>query len=128
MNGTNHKTMSTIDVLFLLGEIEHLRRHNLLAAIVAPDDEAFKYLVLASECQKTRRAVQKHYFPEVEVRDWCIIKSAARLLQLTEELGNGDLDEIKSLKHLVDESILNITGEDISQCESCAKDSSVIES
>lgn len=99
-----------------------------MAAINAPEEEVFRYLVLASECQKTRRNVQKHYFPNLETKDWCIVKSAARLLQLTEELANGDVSEIKSLKYLVDETISITLGEDISLCESCQNDIDMVKS
>ena len=66
--------------------------------------------------------MQKHYFPEVKERDWCIVKSAARLLQIAEETANSDLEEFKSIKAILDSAIYISTGEDISLCEACKKD------
>ena len=126
MNGDKYKTMSTIDILFLIAELEHMRRHAILAA-ASDEEDNFQYLVLASQCQKTRRDIQKKYFSNVKTKDWCIVKSSARLLQLTEELANGDLEEISSLKRIVDEAINISTGEDISMCESCKKDKEEVE-
>ena len=114
--------MSTVDILSLLGEVEHLRRHCLLAVVNAPAEQTLRYLVLASQCQRTRRKLQNKYFNKVNERDWCIIKSAARLLQMTEETANADLDELKELKALVDSAISIATGEDISFCEACRQD------
>lgn len=124
-NGTMedlHKKMSTIDVLSELGELEHLRRHCLLAMVVAPDEERLPLLVLASQCQKARRELQKKYFPDTEERNWCILKSSARLLQLWEELANGDADELTEIKDIINSAVQIATGEDISNCEACAKD------
>ena len=124
----DHKLMSTVDILSLIGELEHLRRHCLLAVINAPEEHTLRYLVLASQCQRTRRKLQKKYFGKVEERDWCIVKSASRLLQMTEETANDDLDELRELKELVDSAILIATGEDISFCEACRQDADMVES
>lgn len=124
---TNHKLMSIADTIELLGALEHLRSHLILASVNSPDDESLSYLILASECQKARREIQKKYFPNVEERNWCIVKCASRLLQLTEETAAGDLDEIKKLKHIVDDAIEISTGEDISFCRACHDDAEIVE-
>ena len=121
MNNETHKLFSTVDILSEIAELEHLRRHLLLAATVM-EDEAFSYIVLAAECQTARRKIQKKYFGSVATKDWCIVKSAARLLQLMEETANGDLEETKTIKSIVDNAIALATGEDISNCEACHKD------
>lgn len=118
----DHKKYSTVDVLFLLAELEHMRRHCVLAAVVADEEEAFQHLILAKSCQEQRRELQSKYFPKVKEHNWCIIKSAARLLQLTEEITNGDIKELKDLKNIVNEAISLTTGEDISFCEACRAD------
>lgn len=122
MKEYNHKLASTIDILSLTGEIEHMRRHLILGVPNVPEDEKFARLVLASRCQKTRRKLQQKYFSEVKTPDWCIVKSAARLLQMGEELANGDAEEIEEIRTIVNEATSIATGEDISFCENCQSD------
>lgn len=118
----NHSNLSVVDALSLLGELEHTRRHALLAAINAPEEEALSLLVLAKQCQETRRNVQREYFPDLDERHWCLVKCASRMLQLTEELAEGDLEQLKTLKLIIDQTIHITTGEDISGCEACRQD------
>lgn len=120
--GFNYNLANITDCLFLIAELEHMRRHAILAAINAPDEEAFQLQVLAKQCQDARRNFMKKHF-KVENRHWCMVKSASRLLQISEEISDGDLDETKELKGIVDSAIGIATGEDISDCESCRKDS-----
>ena len=118
----NHKTMSVVDILRLLAELEHMRFHCLISATSAKDEDTIGLLVLANQCQNTRREIQKHYFPDVTETYWCMVKSAARMLQIMEETADGDLNEIKCVKQIIDSAIALSTGEDISNCESCRKD------
>lgn len=121
MNDETHKTMATADILRLIGELEHCRSHAITAVPNAPEDQVLSLLVLASKCQKARRKLQKKYFP-VDEWGWCIVKSASRLMQLTEEIANGDLNEIRELKEITDLAIQITTGEDISGCSNCKQD------
>lgn len=118
----DHKTFATIDILRLLGELEHTRFHALFASAVAKDEDAVKYLVLAKDCQDKRRDIQKKYFPNVEEKDWCLVKCASRLLQIMEETASDDMDEIRSVRSIIDSAILITTGEDISGCSNCKFD------
>lgn len=120
-----HKKLSVVDILSELGELEHLRRHCLLASVVAPEDEIISLLVIAKQCQEARRKLQKKYFPDVKEYYWCIIKSSARLLQLWEELAGGDKEELAEIKNIINSAVELSTGEDISMCESCKKDSDI---
>ena len=117
-----HKKMSVVDILSELGELEHLRRHCLFASVVAEDDDVVPLLVIAKQCQDTRRKLQKKYFPDIKESYWCILKSSSRLLQLWEELAGGDKDELAEIKNIINSAVELVTGEDISNCESCAKD------
>lgn len=121
MDDETHKTMTSVDALYALAELEHCRRHCIIAVATAPEDQILSLLILASKCQKARRELQKKYFP-VDEWGWCIVKSAARLMQLTEEIANGDADEIKELKEITDLAIEITTGEDISGCSACRAD------
>lgn len=118
----DHKKASIIDNLSVIGELEHLRRHLLLAAISSDGQDIIPCMVLANKCQKARRDVMKKRFNDVNDRHWCIVKSSARLLQLMEETSGNNLDDLKDLKFIVDEAIQIATGEDISDCEACKKD------
>lgn len=66
--------------------------------------------------------MQKQYFPDLEDKDWCMVKVAGHLMQLLEEMADGDIEEVKELKSLIDTTISIATGEDISGCSSCAID------
>lgn len=122
MNEVTHKNMSTADLVRMLGEIEHLRRHCIISLATAPEDKLIGLLVIANRCLDARRHLQHKYFPQLEPWSWCIAKSAATLWQMVEELTVNSPDDFKTVKGLVDESILLTTGEDISGCESCASE------
>lgn len=116
-----HKNMALADKLRLIGELQHMRSHCILAAASEPE-LSVPYLVLAKRCQSARRDFQKKYFPNTKEKDWCIIKSAGQLLQLLEETADGDAEEMSELKSLVDNAIMITTGEDISGCSACRDD------
>lgn len=120
MTEIDHKTFSTIDTLRLLGELEHTRFHALSSATNTENE--VPYLVLSKDCQDARRDIQKHYFPNIKEKDWCLIKCAARLLQIMEETASSDIDEVKRIRAIIDSTILVATREDISGCENCRKD------
>lgn len=124
-NNFDFSTASVTDDLRVIGELEHLRFHAILAAQHAPETEVIGLLVLAKHCQDARRKFMKKHFGGVENRHWCMIKSSARLLQITEEIMEGNTDELKELKGVVDEAIELTTGVDISNCESCKQDKDV---
>lgn len=124
---TNHKRLSTVDALRLLGELEHCRFHLIQSAINGEEDESFNRVVLASQCQTARRKLQKKYFADVPEKDWCVVKSAATMLQILTELGNGDVESMKEVQNIIDSAIEIATGEDISGCESCRQDKSSVE-
>jgi len=125
MEEIDHKTMQTADILRLLGELEHLRGHALQATTMADEDKILELLVLANECQVARRKLQKRYFPNVPETYWCMVKSASRLMQLSEETGNREVDELKDVKNIIDSAIRISTGEDISGCSACRTDKGV---
>lgn len=118
----DHKTFATVDILRLLGELEHTRFHALSASAVVKDEDAVKYLVLAKDCQDKRRDIQKKYFPNVEEKDWCLVKCASRLLQIIEETTSDDIEELKEIQSIIDSTMLIATGEDISGCSNCKFD------
>lgn len=121
MTEFDHKNASTVDSLRLLGEIEHTRFHLLMAAANCPEEEIVPTLTLAKRCMDIRRELMKKKF-DVKERHWCLVKCSARMLQIVEEIGGSDIDELKDVKHLIDETILLATGDDISGCESCKTD------
>ena len=79
-------------------------------------------MVLAKQCQAIRRELMNRHFGQVEDKYWCVVKSAATLLQIMNEVSGENIDELRDIRHLVDEAILIATGEDISGCSACKKD------
>lgn len=109
----------------MVGELEHARRHAVMAAASHETEETLPYLMIALHAQQARREFMKKHF-DVEERNWCLIKSAGTLLQLIDELAGGDEDEIRQIKSLVDEIVETATGEDISGCQSCRGDKEAV--
>lgn len=119
----DHKILSTADMVYLVGQLEHMRLHCLLAASNAKnDEEVVSLLVLAKQCMDTRRKYMADHFGNVETRHWCMVKVAGTLYQLMEELGGGDIEELQSIKNIADSAVKIATGEDITGCESCKQD------
>lgn len=117
----DHDNLTITDNLRLVGELEHARRHAVMAAASNETEESLPYLMIALHAQQARRAFMKKHF-DVSEKDWCLVKTAGTLLQLMDELAGGDEEEIKQIKSLVDEIIEVTTGEDISGCQSCRGD------
>lgn len=123
----NHDNLAMTDYLRLVGELEHSRFHALAAAASMKEgEEPLPYLVIAKHAQTARRELMRKHFKDVNEKDWCLVKCAGTLLQLMSELGEGDAEEIKSIKAIVDEIILEATGEDISGCQSCRGDADAV--
>lgn len=117
----DHDNLTITDNLRLVGELEHARRHAVMAAVSNETEESLPYLMIARHAQQARRDFMRKHF-HVQEKDWCLVKTAGTLLQLMDELADGDEEEIKQIKKLVDEIIETTTGDDISGCQSCRGD------
>lgn len=118
----DHKTASEVDILSLLAELEHARRHCVIALKTAPETKRIELIVLANRYEQLRRKLQRKYFPDVDDWGWCIIKASARTMQLAEETFTSDVDSLLEIFNLIDETILAVTGKDISGCKACKDD------
>ena len=118
----DHNKLSIADTIYLIGQLEHMRFHAIVAATNAPEDKTIELLVLAKQCQEVRRDIMQKHFSDVDHWGWCMIKVAGTLYQLTQELGKDDLDMIRQVKGIADSAVEIVTGKDISGCESCQKD------
>lgn len=124
----DHQKLSTLDKITLIGELQHIRAHALRSSKVAEKDEdKFFYQVIASQAQEARRAYMAKHF-QLDEKDWCLVKAAATLKQLNYELAHGDETEFAELENLADSILSHATGEDLTGCESCAKDATVVKS
>lgn len=122
----NHSKASIADKIALVGELEHGRRHALRAAASAwkeeDDSDSMQYLIWAKRFQETRRDYMKKYFGDLKETDWCLFKVCATLRQLTYEVCEGELDELKEIEDLVDEILGKALGMDMSDCVACRED------
>lgn len=122
----NHGKASTSDRIAVVSEMEHSRRHALRSAIVLSTEEkpeeAFKFLVWAKTLQDMRRAYMGKHFANVDIKHWCLCKSAACLRQLAYEVEGDDIDFLREVDNFVDEVWGDALGEDLSGCEVCASD------
>lgn len=126
-NSINHRLLNLSDKIWTLGEIEHLRRHAQRSSHVTKDgEEKLFWEVVARQSKELRRDYQKEYLDTNEL-GWCAEKVAASLKQLNyecEEEGSEFFDRIENLTDMV---LSHVLGEDLTQCESCAKDRAGVE-
>lgn len=122
----SYSKRNTVDIIALIGELEHARRHALRSVVTAiseeDDDRAFEYQVFASKAQRLRRSLTEQTFPEVGEKDWCLIKCAACLRQLNYETFTDHTGFLEEIDGLVDEILELATGEDLSGCAACRED------
>lgn len=130
----NHEKASTSDRIALIGELEHIQRHALRSAVSLYDEDKpddynwLKYATIAKEAKDMRREVQNKYFDSLSQYDWCLCKSAACLRQIAYEVFTGDTKELREIDDLVDEIWGNALDMDLSDCEACKSDKSMVES
>lgn len=118
----NHELLHTEDLLAELGELEHIRYHSLRSAhVTAVKEDKFFYLVMAAQAQRIRRKVQAQ-LGDINETDWCLVKSAQRLRQLSYETMVGDQELFDELEELVDSINTHALGQDMSGCKSCEAD------
>ena len=124
MKDRKHTTTSISDKVALIAELEHTRRHALRSMISndIPQEDRIFYAVLAEKAKETRRKLMEQNFPECPNELWCLGKSTACLRQLSYELFSGDDLMVREIDEIVDMVWEKITGEDLSDCESCKSD------
>ena len=62
------------------------------------------------------------YFPDCNDKLWCLGKATASLRQVGYEADEGHADLLKEMDDLVDSVWEKISGEDLSDCQSCHAD------
>lgn len=124
----DHAKAGVSDKIAIISELEHIQRHALRSVVVAQgtDDEMF-YLVLARQAKQLRRDYMNKHFGEIDTKLWCLCKSTACLRQLAYETWSEDAEMLKEIDQLVDDVWGKATGQDLSDCESCASDRAIIE-
>lgn len=118
----DHKRLHLEDTLALVGEIEHMRHHNLRSSHATHNtDKEFGHLVSAATSQELRREVQATV-GDISDEDWCELKVAQRIRQLNYETMEGNTKLFNELEDLVDSINSRILGQDMSNCHSCRED------
>lgn len=127
-NKFDHQKGGISDKIALVGELEHIQRHALRSAASTynpdePDNKEWaRYVVIALEAKELRRKLQSSYFNNLSEYDWCLCKSATCLRQLSYEVFNGRIEELKEIDDLVDEIWGGALKMDLSDCEACRSD------
>lgn len=118
---TNHKQLELSDLLALVGELEHIRRHAIRSAHVTKDGEKkVHYEMAAVKARSIRREIMNS-LGEVADEDWCLVKSASAVRQLAYEVGlSGEAGE--DLEKMIDQIYTQAFGQDMSGCKSCIED------
>lgn len=118
-----YKTLNTSDHIRFVSECEHVYSHAKRSQQVSAgtDDEVF-YQVIANKAKDLRRKYMRTYFPDCDDKLWCLGKATASLRQVGYEADEGHAELLKEMDDLVDEVWEKITGEDLSDCQSCRAD------
>ena len=127
----NHNKASVSDKIRLIGELEHIRAHALRSAASAlgeesDDSESTRYIILAKRAQTLRREYMRKHFGELKDTDWCLCKAAACLRQITYEVCEGDVEELREIDDFVDEIWGEALGVDLSDCVVCKEDRNAV--
>lgn len=118
----DHDHLALEDALAELGELEHIRAHALRSAHVATEQaDKMHYYVTAVRAQRLRRSLQAK-LADISETDWCLVKAAQRLRQLSYELMEGDTENFDAVEELVDSINSHALGQDMSGCKSCEAD------
>lgn len=121
MNDKDHTRLALADVLSLIGELEHVRRHAIRSAYVTKDAEKkVHYEMVANKAQDIRRDVMQS-LEVISDEDWCLVKSAATIRQLVYEIGCKG-EKAAELEQMVDQIYTQAFGQDMSGCKSCIDD------
>lgn len=121
----NHSKAATSDMMAIIAELEHIRRHALRSASVAVTDDSesvMQFLIIAKQAQTIRRDYMKKHFGEINSKFWCLCKSAACLRQIAYEVCESDAEELREIDNLVDDIWGSALGKDLSDCEACITD------
>lgn len=118
----DHKRLAVEDKLWILGELEHQRRHCLRSARVTTEKEVkLHYYVKAEQAQRLRRKVQAT-LGDIDELDWCVVKSAMALKQLNYETFGGDMELFEELEEYCDSQTSHAFGLDLTGCSACVAD------
>lgn len=115
MNDQQHSVLKFSDRLMLVGELEHLSRHLMLAGAKKLDED---YQLLSEQATAVRRFVMSHY--DISEENWCIVKSNAIVMQLAIE--QKDIMLLSVVSDLVSEVYSKTLGVDLDLCSSCKED------
>ena len=129
----DHTKAGIMDRLWVLAELEHLRRHAIRSAVSLYNDDDkdnarwLDYAVAATRSQELRREYQKEAFGNISEYDWCLVKVAMSLKQLVYETVHSDYKLAKELDDLTDSILEKALGVDSSNCSACKDDAAVVE-
>lgn len=118
----NFDQANLADQITVVGTCEHLFEHACKSAAVSESEEATYYQTIAEMVKDFRRHFMREHFPEVDERDWCMIKAVETLRQRVYESANTshqDLKEVNELWATVMEHVFKV---DLSGCVSCRED------
>lgn len=118
----NFDRANLADQITVVGNLEHLYYHLLKAASTLSEEEALDYLTMAIMAKNFRRAFMREHFPDVEDRDWCIIKATETVRQRVYESANTSHKDLKMVNDLWSTVMEKIFNEDMSGCVACAED------
>lgn len=110
------------DLLTVIGELEHIYYHACKSAAVSDKESAVHYMTVAEMAKDFRRKFTKEHFPDVDEKDWCLIKTADAMRQRVFEsayISHEDLKAANDLWSIIMEHVFHV---DLSGCSACRED------
>lgn len=110
------------DQLGVVEELEHAYSHLLKTASTLEEGEAVFYLTTAQMVKDFRREFMREHFPNVEDKDWCLVKAFSAVKQRIYESANTSYKDLKTINELWALVMEHIFGVDMSDCVACTQD------
>lgn len=110
------------DQITIVGLCEHCYMHACKSASVSEPEEAIFYQTIADISKNFRRNFMKEHFPNVDEKDWCLLKATDALRQRVYESSSTSYEDLRAVNNLWATVMEHIFGVDLSGCTVCKAD------
>lgn len=118
----NFNEANLSDQITVVGELEHIYLHACKSASVSTKEDAVHYMTVAELAKDFRRKFMKRHFPDVDEKDWCLIKTTDAMRQRVYESASTSYEDLKAANDLWSVVMEHIFEIDLSGCAACRSD------
>lgn len=123
----NFDQANLADQITVIGNCEHCYMHACKSASISESDDAVFYQTIADLVKDFRRHFMKEHFPNVDEKDWCILKATDTIRQRVYESSSTSHEDLKLVNELWSTVMEHIFGVDLSECIACREDADIRE-